>query len=86
MSPDASNTVYAKMGFRLVGQHLSYKYYNQKTDREVVSRQLMTKAILSNRLEQMGISHTEMTEEDMAKLLGYSRVYNSGTFKFVMDI
>lgn len=86
LSPDASNTVYAKMGFRLVGQHLSYKYYNQKTGREVVSRQLMTKAILSNRLEQMGISHTEMTEEDMAKLLGYSRVYNSGTFKFVMDI
>ena len=34
----------------------------------------------------MGISHTGMTEEDMAKLLGYSRVYNSGTFKFVMDI
>lgn len=86
LSPDASNTVYAKMGFRLVGQHLSYKYYNQKTGREVVSRQLMTKAILSNRLEQMGIPHTGMTEEDMAKLLGYSRVYNSGTFKFVMDI
>lgn len=86
LSPDASNTVYVKMGFRLVGQHLSYKYYNQKTGREVVSRQLMTKAILSNRLEQMGISHTGMTEEDMAKLLGYSRVYNSGTFKFVMDI
>lgn len=86
LSPDASNTVYVKMGFRLVGQHLSYKYYNQKTGREVVSRQLMTKAILSNRIEQMGISHTGMTEEDMAKLLGYSRVYNSGTFKFVMDI
>lgn len=86
LSPDASNTVYVKMGFRLVGQHLSYKYYNQKTGREVVSRQLMTKAILSNRLEQMGISHTGMTEEDMAKLLGCSRVYNSGTFKFVMDI
>lgn len=86
LSPDYVKTVYTTLGFEYVGMHLSYKYYNQKKGREVVSRQKMTKSILSDTLDRMGVPHEGMTEEDMAKLLGYSRVYNSGTFKFVKKI
>lgn len=86
LSPDVNSSVYKKLGFEYAGVHLSYKYYDQKRTKEIIPRQKMTKKHLTSVLDSMGVNHEGMTEEDMAKLLGFARVYNSGTFKFVKKL
>ena len=80
-TPWADNNLYTNMGFQL-DNVLSpdYRYYNCKVDKyKRFHKMSMTKAILS---DKYGLPMT-MTEWEMARSLGYDRIWDCGLFRYV---
>ena len=80
-TPWSDNNLYTKLGFELENiTKPDYRYYNEKIDRyKRVHKMSMCKSILS---KKYGFPMT-MTELEMAKELGYDRIWDCGLFKYM---
>lgn len=80
-TPWKENNLYTILGFKLKNiTKPDYRYYNEKVDKfKRFHKMTMTKKILS---EKYGFPLT-MTELEMAKELGYDRIWDCGLFKYV---
>lgn len=78
---DINNNIYTKLGFVIDKiNRPDYKYYNEKIDRyERVHKMRLNKTSLS---KKYGFPLT-MTETEMAKELGYDRIWDCGLIKYV---
>ena len=78
LNPD--NNLYTKLGFSLSSiTKPDYKYYNERIDKyKRIHKMAMTKKTLS---KKYGFPLT-MTESEMAKELGYDRIWDCGLFKY----
>lgn len=76
-----NNNLYTKLGFKLENiTRPDYRYYNEKTDRyKRLHKMSMSKRILH---KKYGYPMT-MTELEMARDLGYDRIWDCGLFKYV---
>lgn len=79
LNPD--NNLYTKLGFSLSSiTKPDYKYYNERIDKyKRIHKMAMTKKTLS---KKYGFPLT-MTESEMAKELGYDRIWDCGLFKYM---
>lgn len=78
---DIHDNLYTKIGFILekIGRP-DYKYYNEKVEKyKRVHKMFMSKKIL---IKKHGFPET-MTEIEMAKSLGYDRIWDCGLLKYV---
>lgn len=80
-TPWNNNNLYTKLGFMLESiTKPDYRYYNEKVDKyKRVHKMSMCKSILS---KKYGFPMT-MTELEMARELGYDRIWDCGLFKYV---
>ncbi len=80
-TPWQDNNLYVKLGFELEAINKpDYKYYNPQVDRyKRVHKMAFNKKSLN---KKYGFPMT-MTETEMAKELGYDRIWDCGLFKFV---
>lgn len=80
-TPWSNNNLYTKLGFTLENiTKPDYRYYNEKLDRfKRVHKMSMSKTVLNRKY---GFPMT-MTELEMAKELGYDRIWDCGLFKYV---
>ncbi len=80
-TPWGDNNLYTKLGFTLDKiTKPDYRYYNENVDRyKRVHKMSMSKSILN---KKYGFPMT-MTELEMAKELGYDRIWDCGLFKYV---
>lgn len=80
-TPWSTNNLYTKLGFTLESiTKPDYRYYNEKIDKyKRVHKMSMCKSILN---KKYGFPMT-MTELEMAKELGYDRIWDCGLFKYV---
>ena len=80
-TPWSDNNLYTKLGFELERiTKPDYRYYNEKIDKyKRVHKMSMCKSILH---KKYGFPMT-MTELEMAKELGYDRIWDCGLFKYV---
>ncbi len=80
-TPWADNNLYTKMGFELDSiTRPDYTYYNCSVERyKRFHKMSMTKTILSKKYDLP----MTMTEWEMARSLGYDRIWNCGLFKYV---
>lgn len=78
---DINNNLYTKLNFKLTKiSSPDYYYYNEKIDRyKRVHKLLMSKKIM---IKKYGFNEN-MTEIEMAKALGYDRIWNCGLLKYV---
>ena len=78
---DCDNNLYTKLGFVLdTILEPDYKYYNSKIDKyKRIHKFNFRKQILH---KKYGFSLT-MTETEMAKELGYDRIWDCGLFKYI---
>ena len=78
---DINNNLYTKLGFKIDKiNRPDYKYYNEKVDRyERIHKMRFNKKSLS---KKYGFPMT-MTETEMAKELGYDRIWDCGLIKYV---
>lgn len=78
---NGNNNLYTKLGFVLSEKtRPDYRYYNERVDRfKRVHKMLFMKSKLS---KKYGFP-MEMTELEMAKALGYDRIWDCGLFKYV---
>lgn len=76
-----TDNLYTKIGFELEGvTRPDYRYYNSKIDRfKRVHKMTMSKIALH---KKYGFPMT-MTEKEMAKELGYDRIWDCGLYKYV---
>lgn len=76
-----TDNMYVKLGFHLASiTPPDYRYYNSKVSRyQRVHKMRMSKSVLS---KKYGFPMT-MTELEMAKSLGYDRIWDCGLFKYV---
>ena len=79
VSPD--NNLYTKLGFVLDSvTRPDYRYYNEKVNKfKRIHKMTMSKTRLHTKY---GLS-MDMTELEMAKSLGYDRIWDCGLFKYV---
>lgn len=79
-----NNNIYTKLGFKLI--HIGkpdYRYYNEKIDKyKRVHKMTMNKQVLHKRY---GFPLT-MTELEMAKELGYDRIWDCGLLKYELIV
>jgi len=80
-TPWSDNNLYTKLGFTLENiTKPDYRYYNENVDRyKRIHKMSMSKSLLS---KKYGFPMT-MTELEMAKELGYDRIWDCGLFKYV---
>lgn len=80
-TPWSDNNLYTKLGFALDKiTKPDYRYYNEKVDKyKRVHKMSMSKTVLNRKY---GFPMT-MTELEMAKELGYDRIWDCGLFKYV---
>jgi len=80
-TPWSNNNLYTKLGFALDKiTKPDYRYYNEKVDKyKRVHKMSMSKTVLNRKY---GFPMT-MTELEMAKELGYDRIWDCGLFKYV---
>ena len=80
-TPWQDNNLYTKLGFELNSINKpDYRYYNEKVDRfKRIHKMTFSKKQLS---KKYGFPMT-MTETEMAKELGYDRIWDCGLFKYV---
>lgn len=80
-TPWQDNNLYIKLGFKLESINKpDYRYYNEQIDKyKRVHKMAFNKKVLSRKY---GFPLT-MTETEMAKELGYDRIWDCGLFKFV---
>lgn len=80
-TPWRDNNLYIKLGFKLESINKpDYRYYNEQIDKyKRVHKMAFNKKVLSRKY---GFPLT-MTETEMAKELGYDRIWDCGLFKFV---
>lgn len=93
ISPDPHSTFYAKYGFTYVGKcSLILKYTNFKPltlngttykSNSVIPRQRCQKHIL---LKELGLQSSNLTEGQLANELGIYQVFNSGNFRYELNI
>ena len=78
---DGNNNIYTKLGFELTGKtQPNYTYFNpQESRNERISRTTMKKRKM---VALYGFPET-MTEWEMARELGYDRIWDCGLFKYV---
>ena len=78
---DINNNIYTKLGFVIDKiNRPDYKYYNEKVNRfERVHKMRFNKRALS---KKYGFPLT-MTEIEMARELGYDRIYDCGLVKYI---
>jgi hypothetical protein len=78
---DINNNLYTKLGFKIDKiNRPDYKYYNEKVDRyERIHKMRFNKKSLS---KKYGFPMT-MTETEMAKELGYDRIWDCGLIKYI---
>ena len=97
LSPDPTQTFYAKQGFDYLGESGSiYKYWASKATEyrgveyhvgDVINRQHFQKQKLLQYYKEMGLDLPEpCTEQTLAAVLGFYPVYNSGNFKYRLKI
>lgn len=97
LSPDPTQTFYAKQGFDYLGESGSiYKYWASKATEyrgveyhvgDVINRQHFQKQKLLQYYKEMGLDLPEpCTEQTLAASLGFYPVYNSGNFKYRLKI
>ena len=80
-TPWSNNNLYTKLGFDLKNvTKPDYRYYNDKVDKyKRVHKMSMCKSILHKKYD----FPMTMTELEMAKELGYDRIWDCGLFKYV---
>ena len=80
-TPFIDNNLYTKLGFNIESINKpDYRYYNEKVDKyKRVHKMTFNKKTLNRKY---GFPLT-MTETEMAKELGYDRIWDCGLFKFV---
>jgi hypothetical protein len=80
-TPWGDNNLYTKLGFELDKiTKPDYRYYNEKVDKyKRFHKMSMCKVILH---KKYGLPMT-MTEIEMARELGYDRIWDCGLFKYV---
>lgn len=80
-TPWRDNNLYVKLGFELESINKpDYRYYNEQIDKyKRIHKMAFNKKILSRKY---GFPLT-MTETEMAKELGYDRIWDCGLFKYV---
>lgn len=80
-TPWQDNNLYIKLGFELESINKpDYRYYNEQIDKyKRVHKMAFNKKVLSHKY---GFPLT-MTETEMAKELGYDRIWDCGLFKYV---
>ena len=80
-TPWSDNNLYTKLGFVLESiTKPDYRYYNEKVDKyKRVHKMSMCKSILHKKYN----FPMTMTELEMAKELGYDRIWDCGLFKYV---
>lgn len=93
LSPDYRKTFYYKQGFSLISESsliLKYTNYNPVElngvfykSNSVIARQRCQKHLL---MKELGIKETTKTEAELAASLGIYQVYNSGNWKFAIDL
>lgn len=78
---DGTDNVYIKLGFKLDSiLRPEYRYYNQKVDRYKRFHKFGFRKTTLNRKYGLPLS---MTETEMTKELGYTRIWDCGLFKYV---
>lgn len=78
---DSNNNVYTKIGFVLDKElKPNYRYYNEHVDKFKRFHKCNFK---KNILSKKYAFPTSMTETEMVKELGYDRIWDCGTFKYV---
>ena len=80
-TPWSTNNLYTKLGFTLDNiTKPDYRYYNENVDRyKRVHKMSMSKSLLHKKYD----FPMTMTELEMAKELGYDRIWDCGLFKYV---
>ena len=80
-TPWSNNNLYTKLGFELENTTKpDYRYYNEKVDKyKRIHKMSMCKSILHKKYD----FPMTMTELEMAKELGYDRIWDCGLFKYV---
>ena len=80
-TPWSNSNLYTKLGFKLENTTKpDYRYYNEKVDKyKRVHKMSMCKSILHKKYN----FPMTMTELEMAKELGYDRIWDCGLFKYV---
>lgn len=80
-TPFVDDNLYTKLGFDLESINKpDYRYYNEKIDRyKRVHKFNFSKRVLN---KKYGFPLT-MTETEMAKELGYGRIWDCGLFKYI---
>jgi very-short-patch-repair endonuclease len=80
-TPWQDNNLYVKLGFELESINKpDYRYYNEQIDKyKRIHKMAFNKKVLSHKY---GFPLT-MTETEMAKELGYDRIWDCGLFKYV---
>ena len=78
---NATENLYTKLGFKLTEiTRPEYRYYNSKIDRYMRFHKFnFRKQLLAKRYDLP----IEMTESEMTKALGYTRIWDCGLFKYV---
>ena len=78
---DKDNNLYTKLGFKLEKvMKPDYRYYNEKVEKYTRFHKFNFRKNILNK--KYGLPLT-MTETEMAKELGYDRIWDCGLFKFV---
>lgn len=95
LSPDPYNTFYSKFGFEFVGDSGPIYWYwplrsvdiNGKIYSGRICRQAVQKSLLLKHFKSKGLQIEEgSTEQTLCERLGLVPVYNSGNFKYVLNI
>ena len=78
---NATENLYTKLGFKLTEiTKPEYRYYNPKVDKHMRFHKFNFRKQLLAKRYNLPI---EMTENEMAKTLGYTRIWDCGLFKYV---
>lgn len=81
LTPNYNNNLYTKIGFTMTDiQSPDYRYYNQKVDRYKRFHKFNFRKQILNK--KYGFPLT-MTETEMTKKLGYSKIWDCGLIKYV---